>query len=48
MFGAGLAAILAAGLLRWRTGRADGEPKTPSPVQPGEGTEPGVGSVSRS
>jgi hypothetical protein len=40
-FGAGLAAILAAGLVRWRSGRAAGESATHSPTPRGEGTEAG-------
>lgn len=46
-FGAGVAAILAAGLMRCRAGRAAGESKTPSSSQSSEGTEPGVGLVNR-
>ena len=47
-FGAGVAAITAAGLMRWRAGRAAGGSKTPSPSHAGEDAEPGIGSVSRS
>lgn len=38
VFGAGLAAVLAGGLMRWRAGRAAGESKARSPAQRDEGT----------